>query len=206
MKTSRIMKSLLIATKNIAKSDDYKKILQEFGLPIHTLKDIGITEDVEEDGQTLLENACKKASYYAKLTKMPAISDDSGFEIDALNGEPGIFSRRWPGYEATDEELINMVVTKLAGVPIEKRTAKFTNITALSDATGKIVTTSGGFITGFVPETICAKRFPHFPYRSCLFVPQFNKFWGELSDDEFRQLNFRYKAVEKIIQQIKNLI
>lgn len=200
------MKLLLIATTNPAKAADYKNILSQFKINSVTLAEMNINDDVEETGQTLKENARLKASYYAAKLSLPAISDDSGFEIDALNGEPGIFSRRWPGYEATDEELIYMVVTKLANVPLPQRTAKFTNITALSDAQGRIITTSAGFIMGFIPETICAKRWPHFPYRSCLFVPQFNKFWGELTDEEFRELNFRYKAVEKIIPQIKNLI
>ncbi len=196
---------LLIATTNPAKANDYKNILSQFKINSIALAELNITEDIEETGKTLEENACLKASFYATKLSMPAISDDSGLEIDALHGEPGIFSRRWPGYEATDEELINMVVTKLTNVPLPQRTAKFTNITALSDAKGNIVTTSAGFITGYIPETICQKRWPHFPYRSCLFVPQFNKFWGELSDEEFRQLNFRYRAVEKIIPQIKNL-
>ncbi|MFH1193441.1 MAG: non-canonical purine NTP pyrophosphatase [bacterium] len=197
---------LLIATTNPAKAADYKNILAQFKIDSVTLGEMNVNDDVEETGKTLEENACLKASYYAKKISMPAISDDSGFEIDALNGEPGVYSRRWPGYEATDEELINMVVTNLANVSLPQRTAKFTNITALSDAKGNIITTSPGFITGFIPETICAKRWPHFPYRSCLFVPQFNKFWGELSDEEFKQLNFRYRAVEKIIPQIKKLI
>ncbi len=197
---------LLIATTNPAKAADYKNILSQFNIETITLAELNINDDVEETGKTLEENARLKASYYAAKLNMPAISDDSGFEIDALGGQPGIFSRRWPGYEATDDELINMVITKLANVPLPQRTAKFTNITALSDAKGNIIATSAGFITGFIPETICAKRWPHFPYRSCLFVPQFNKFWGELSDEEFRQLNFRYRAVEKIIDKIKNLI
>lgn len=197
---------LLIATTNPAKANDYKNILAQFKINSVTLSEMNVNDDVEETGKSLEENARLKASYYATKLSLPAISDDSGFEIDALGGEPGIFSRRWPGYEATDDELINMVVTKLANVPLLERTAKFTNITALSDAKGKIITSSAGFITGFIPETICAKRWPHFPYRSCLFVPQFNKFWGELTDKEFKQLNFRYKAVEKIIPQIKNLI
>lgn len=199
------MKSLLIATTNPAKAADYKNILSQFKINSVALAEMNINDDVEETGKTLEENACLKASFYAAKLSLPAISDDSGFEIDALCGEPGIFSRRWPGYAATDDELINMVVTKLAGVPLAKRTAKFINITALSDAKGNIITTSAGFITGFIPETICAKRWPHFPYRSCLFVPQFNKFWGELTDDEFKQLNFRYKAVEKILPEIKKL-
>lgn len=197
---------LLIATTNPAKAADYKNILSQFKIDTVTLAEMNIKDDVEETGKTLEENARLKASYYASKFSLPAISDDSGFEIDALNGEPGVYSRRWPGYEATDEELINMVKTRLAGVPKEKRTAKFTNCTVVANKDGNVAAIGFGYITGYIPEKISGLRWPGFPYRSCLFVPQFNKFWGELTDDEFKQLNFRYKAVEKILPQIKNLI
>lgn len=200
------MSPLLIATKNHAKADDYKHILAGLGVEAVSLADIGETDDVEETGETLEENAILKAVYFSKKHSCPTISDDSGFEIDALGGEPGIYARRWPGYEATDEELINMVVTKLADIPLEKRTAKFSSYTVLADKEGSVAAEGAGYINGFIPLKICDKRWPGFPYRSCLFVPQFNKFWGELSDAEFRQLNFRHKAIEKMIEKIKAVL
>ncbi|MFA5133615.1 MAG: non-canonical purine NTP pyrophosphatase [Patescibacteria group bacterium] len=200
------MKPLLIATKNNAKAEDYKHILSGFGVQAISLSDIGDGDDVEETGKTLEENAILKAVYFSKKHSCLTISDDSGFEIDALGGEPGIYARRWPGYEATDEELINLVKTKLIGVPAEKRTAKFTNKTALSDVNGDIVTIGTGYIAGYIPLKVSEKRWPGFPYRSCLFVPQFNKFWGEMTDEEFRQINFRHKAIEKMLPQINKLI
>lgn len=195
--------ALIIATKNHAKADDYKHILAGFSVEAISLADLGDNDDVEETGKSLEENAILKAAYFSKKHSCPAISDDSGFEIDALNGEPGIYARRWPGYEATDEELISMVFAKLAGIPQEKRTAKFSNYTVLADKNGEIVARGTGYITGFIPDEPSSGRWPGFPYRSCLFVPQFGKIWGELSDAEFRQLNFRYKAIEKMIEKIK---
>ncbi|MBU1179827.1 non-canonical purine NTP pyrophosphatase [Patescibacteria group bacterium] len=197
---------LLVATKNPAKQNDYKQILQSFDIEAISLKDIGDPDDVEETGKTLLENACLKAEYFAKKHLLPTIADDSGFEIDALGGEPGIYARRWPGYEASDEELIEMVRSKLAGIPKEKRTAKFTNMTVLADKTGKIIASGTGYITGFIPLQPSDKRWPGFPYRSCLFVPQFNKYWGELLTEEYKQINFRYTAVKKLLPKIKELI
>jgi len=196
---------LLIATKNSAKISDYQQILEKFGIETVTLKDLNILGDVEETGKTLEENAILKVSYFSKLAKMPTIADDTGFEIDALGGEPGVHARRWPGYEATDEELIQMATSRLQGVPKEKRTAKMTNIIALATASGAIVSTSAGHIEGFIPEKISEKRIPHFPYRSILFIPKFNKFFVDLTEKEFNGLNFRYRAVEKIIPQIKIL-
>lgn len=196
---------ILIATKNHAKANDYKKILSDFGIDSMCLEDLGDNDDVKETGETLEENALLKARYFGKKYKMFSLADDSGFEIDALNGEPGIYARRWPGYEATDEELINMVVKKLQNVPKEKRTAKFSNFTVLSNEYGKDVAKGAGYIEGFIPLKVSKKRWPGFPYRSVLFIPQFNKFWGELTDAEFRQLNFRHKAVENILKNIKEL-
>lgn len=197
---------LLIATKNHAKADDYKRILAEFGVEAKSLADIDDPDDVEETGKTLEENAILKANYFAKKHSCPAIADDSGFEIDALGGEPGIYARRWPGYEATDEELQNMVVSKLAGTPLEKRTAKFTNMTVLADKNGAIIAKGAGYINGYIPLEISPKKTPGFPYRSCLYVPQFNKFWIDLTAEEYRKLGYRYEAIKSIINDIKNVI
>jgi len=197
---------ILIATKNGAKAGDYKNILTSFGIPTITLKELNDNDDVEEAGNSLKENAKIKALYFAKKYHMPAIADDSGFEIDALGGEPGIYARRWPGYEATDQELRDMVINKLQNIPLNKRTAKFTNVTVLANDKGEMVANGTGYIDGYIPLEISPKKIEGFPYRSVLFVTQFNKFWCDLTEEEFRQLNFRYKAVESIIPQIKNLL
>ena len=197
---------LLIATKNQAKLNDYQKILTELQILHTSLKDLGDNHDVEETGKTLEENAILKAQYFSQKYKCGAIADDTGFEIDALGGEPGIYARRWPGYEATDEELIEMVRSRLQGIPVEKRTAKFTNLTVLANKNGKIIASGAGYIKGFISEKFSEKRWPGFPYRSVLFIPQFNKFWGELLTEEYKQINFRYTAVKKMLPEIKKLI
>jgi len=197
---------ILIATKNSAKVNDYKNILTSFDIPTVTLKELNDTDNVEETGASLEENAKIKAEYFAKKYNMPAIADDSGFEIDALGGKPGIYARRWPGYEATDQELRDMVVDKLQNITLNERTAKFTNVTILANNKGEMVAKGTGYITGHIPLKISPKKMEGFPYRSVLFVTQFNKFWCDLTEEEFRQLNFRYKAVKSIIPQIKKLL
>ncbi|PIR66944.1 MAG: non-canonical purine NTP pyrophosphatase [Parcubacteria group bacterium CG10_big_fil_rev_8_21_14_0_10_36_14] len=199
---------LLIATKNVAKADDYKRILQELGLPIHTLKDLGIQEDVEETGKTLLENACKKASFYARLTKMPAIGDDTGFEIDALGGEPGIYARRWPGYEATDEELREMALTKLGQTPYEKRVARLVMYVALSNEKGEIITTRTGKIEGLIParENCSQKRDHGYPYRSILYIPQLGKLLIDATEEDKEKFQYRLQAMREILPEIKTLL
>src|SRR5260370_36590648 len=101
------MQKILIATTNKGKITEISKFLSEMlpALQILSLKDVGIEVDVEETGKTYLENSQLKAIFYAKLSGFPAISDDGGLEISALGGAPGIKSRRWLGYAATDEEI-----------------------------------------------------------------------------------------------------
>lgn len=202
------MKSILIATKNIAKADDYKRILQELGLPIHTLKDLGILENVEEDGKTLLENACKKATAYARLAKMPAIGDDTGFEIDALGGEPGIYARRWPGYEATDDELREMALSKLGDTPYEKRTARLVMYVALSDENGNIIAHRTGKIEGIIParENCSQKRDPGYPYRSILYIPQLGKLLIDITPEDKEKFQYRLQAMREILPEIQKLL
>src|SRR4051794_19206444 len=100
------MKKLLIATHNPGKLNEFRMFLEGVPFEIISLSDVGITEDVEEDGTTYEENSQKKALFYAQKSGLPALSDDGGLEIVALNNQPGIHSRRWLGYPATDEELI----------------------------------------------------------------------------------------------------
>ncbi|EKD64630.1 MAG: hypothetical protein ACD_50C00333G0001, partial [uncultured bacterium] len=91
------MKKLLIATTNPGKLREYRDFLSDLPVKLVSLKDIGITDDMEETGKTYEENSRAKAIFYAKKSNLPAISDDGGLEINALKGEPGIRSRRWLG-------------------------------------------------------------------------------------------------------------
>src|SRR5882762_3706118 len=100
------MKKLLIATTNKGKLQEIGEFLKDLSVQLVSLKDVGITQDVEEDGQSYEENAQKKALFYSKVSKLPAVADDGGLEINALGGAPGLKSRRWLGHEGTDEELI----------------------------------------------------------------------------------------------------
>ena len=197
---------LLIASKNKAKIKTYVNLLQQNNVPCVTLEELNEKGDVEETGKTLRENAILKASFFAKKYSLPAIGDDTGFEIDALGGEPGIYARRWPGYEATDEELLNMVETKLAGVAENKRTARLINYIALVDKNGEILQVGAGSIEGFIPIKISDKRDPGFPYRSVLFLPQFHKFLVDINEEEINQLKYREESLKKMIPQIRQVI
>jgi XTP/dITP diphosphohydrolase len=195
---------LLIATKNQGKVGEFKEFLKDLPFEIISLKELGITEDVEENGKNYLENSQKKALFYAKLSKLPVISDDGGIEIDALNGAPGIKSRRWLGYEATDEEIIKHMLKVSKELPENNRKAIFRAIVSFALPSGKIWSVEGK-VNGIISKKPLLKILKGYPYRSFFFIPKINKFYheSELSKEEERLYNHRYKAVKKLLPIIK---
>lgn len=202
------MKKLLIATRNPGKFQEIKHFLSDSPLKILSLKDLKITDEMIEDGKSFEENAIKKALFYAKKTGLPTIADDGGIEIDILDGEPGIKSRRWIGWrKSSDEELINYTLEKLKGVPLKKRGAQLRAVLALAFPNGQVFT-SEGKIRGIIAKVPSIYRFPGYPFRSLLFIPKLKKFYNqkELTAEEDGRYNHRGKAIKKLKKIIKNKI
>lgn len=197
------MKKLLIATKNPGKLSELSSFLKEFGTV--SLLDIGIDDDVVEDGTTFEENSQKKALYYASISKLPTLSDDGGLEIDALNGEPGVRSRRWLGYEGTDEELKEHLRNVIASLPENNRTARFTTVLSFALPDGQ-VWSERGEVLGTLSLNTKGKDLKGYPYRSYFYLPQIKKFYHEsdLSNDEIKLVNHRHHALTKILPIIRN--
>lgn len=204
LKYSNTLKKLLIATTNLAKVEEYKKFLYDPNLELVCLRDIGITQQADEIGSTLEENALIKARFYSKLSGFPAIADDGGFEIDALNGAPGVRSHRWVNAdrEDTDEEIIAEVLKRLKDVPSEKRGAQLRLVVAFVDGKG-FEKTGFELSRGMVAEKVYAHPRPHFPYRSLLFFPELNKYYEELDEKESEKYNHRKRAVEEMKKIIR---
>jgi len=195
---------LLIATRNQGKFGEFKEFLKGLPFEIVSLQDLKITGDIKEDGKTYQENSQKKALFFAKLSNLPTIADDGGIEIAALNGEPGIKSRRWLGYEATDEEIINHMLKILKELPKGNRKAFFRAIVSFALPNGKVWSTEGE-VEGIISDKPLLKLMKGYPYRSFFFIPRINKFYheSELSKKEQRLYNHRYKAVQKLLPIIK---
>ena len=197
------MKKLLIATKNPGKIIEIKKFLKDLPFEIVSLKDVNINDDVEETGKTYEENSLLKALFYAKKSKLPVISDDGGLEIDALGGAPGIKSRRWLGYEATDQELIEYMKKISQDLPENNRTAYFKTVVTFALPDGKYFQ-SEGKVKGEIARKPLLKFLKGYPYRSFFFLPQINKFYHEtqLLKEEEKVYNHRYKAIKKLKPKI----
>lgn len=127
---------LLIATHNRGKLREYAELLKGLSFDLVTLDDIGIREDVEEPADTLRENAKLKAEEYARRSGVLTLADDSGLEVDALGGEPGVHSKRYAGDNKSDAERNEFLLAKLKDVPREKRTARFRCAIAIADPDG----------------------------------------------------------------------
>ena len=181
------------------------------GLPYQlvSLKEIGITDDMEETGETYEENSRAKAIYYAAKSGLPAISDDGGIEISALNGEPGVHSRRWLGFAATDEDLIAHMKKVALKLPENNREAFFRTVVSFALPNGK-VWSAGGEVKGIIAKKPLLEILKGYPYRSFFFLPEISKFYHEdqLSEKEESLYNHRLRAIEKlkptILRQLKN--
>jgi len=191
---------LLIATRNPAKLAEWKLFLNKLPLELVGLDEVGIKERVEETGETFHENARIKATEYARLSGLLTLGDDGGFEIDFLDGAPGVRSRRLSGDEdATDEELIKFVLEKLSGVPEDKRGAQLRVVAVVATPTGLIICEEEAAIRGYVAEEPSPTRMRGFPYRSLFYLPELGKMLVDLTEEEHVRVNHRRKIAPKIV-------
>ena len=134
---------LVIATSNPGKAKEIQEVLKDLPLEIKTLKDFPQITPPEEAGKTFFENALLKAKYYAEKTGCLCLADDSGLEVEALGGAPGIYSSRYAGEDATDEENNKKLLKELEGVPLEKRRARFVCVIVVCYPDGKYIKSEG---------------------------------------------------------------
>jgi XTP/dITP diphosphohydrolase len=197
------MVKLLIATNNPGKMREYQEILADLPVELMSPVEAGLTLDPEETGSTFAENALIKAQSFAQASGLLTLADDSGLEIDALNGEPGIYSARY-GNTAKKDHVgrYRLVLEKLADTPAEKRTARFKCVVAL--ATGeKVVGTAEGTVEGMI--TFAPKGEGGFGYDPIFFVPEFERTMAELTSEEKNSVSHRSRAVQAAMPMIGQL-
>lgn len=188
---------IIIASGNKGKIREAQEILKEY--KIKSMSELGIEIDVEEDGKTFEENAIKKAETIAKELKGKwCIADDSGIEIEYLDGFPGVYTKRW--HKGTDRERNLEIIKKLKDVPKEKRKVKFITAIAMSDGNQTIAVESS--LDGYVAES--PKGNNGFGFDE-IFELENGKTLAEISEEEKNEISARKKALEMLKQKIKNI-
>jgi len=196
------MPKLLLATFNPGKIKEYRLLLDSLGYEITTLSKEGMAEVVIESGNSYEENARLKAVTYARLSRLIALADDSGLEVDALNGEPGIKSARFAGEAATDADRVRALLARLRSVPWEKRTACFKCVIVVATPDGQLRVCYGechGIIA------LEAKGKNGFGYDPIFFLPEIGKTMAELSLAMINQISHRARASQKARQVLQEL-
>ena len=186
---------ILIATKNKGKLKELEEIFVKKGIQTLSLNDIDEDIDVVENGLTFEENARKKATSYAKHLNIPVLADDSGLQIDALNGRPGIFSAR---YAKDHDDAANnaKVLTELGGVPDEKRTANFhTTIVVVKPDGSEVV--ANGDVKGRILSVPRGEN--GFGYDPLFYVPEKGKTMAQMTSDEKNSISHRGRAIEDLM-------
>ncbi len=199
------MTKLLIATNNPHKLDEFREIFSGLPVTLTSLADEGITLDPAETGVTFAENAILKALAFAQVTNLPVLADDSGLEIEALNGEPGVYSARYGDTDKDDHMgRYKIVLNKLAekDVPWQERTACFRCVIAVATKDG-VIGTVQGTIEGFIDYK--AKGEGGFGYDPIFFLPDFDKTLAQISSAQKHSISHRGRAARAAIPLLEKL-
>jgi len=188
------MQRLLLATNNAGKIAEFRHLLAGCGWELVTPTELGLKLQVEESGQSYAENATMKALSFARASGLITLADDSGLEVDALNGRPGIMSARYAGPDRTDEERVEALLAELRDVPDERRGARFRAAIAIAAADGRVETVEGT-VEGRIAR---APRGAHgFGYDPVFLLPDRGLTTAELPSDEKHAISHRGVAARK---------
>lgn len=197
------MKQILVATNNKGKVRDFEQLFKPHGIEVISLKDLDEPIEVEETGTTFEENAILKAEETAKILGKWVISDDSGLEIDALNGEPGVYSARYAGEPKDDEANIDKALNSLKDVPEGSRDARFRCVLAIAGPGIETKTFSGSCDGSILFERHGENGFGYDPI---FYVPSEGKAMAELTPAEKAAISHRGVAMRKFEKELPNLI
>ena len=188
--------NLVLATNNEDKIREIKYLLEDLPVTIFSRNDFLEFPDVEETGQTLKENALLKAKTIAEFCDMPTLADDTGLEVDALDGAPGIYSSRYAGDNASYADNVNKLINEMKDVPKEKRTARFRCVIAIDWNDGNIETVEGD-CEGFITEDIQGDK--GFGYDPIFYYPPKDKRFSEMTIEEKNTVSHRGIALQNMV-------
>jgi XTP/dITP diphosphohydrolase len=194
-------RDLVLATRNRHKGKELGSLLADLPVRIRTMDEFPDVPDVVEDGDTCEANAIKKARAVSDATGLMAVADDTGLEVDALDGRPGVYAARYAGPQATYEDNCRKLLGEMAGVPLDRRTARFVTVAAvaLPSQTVEVMT---GRLEGLISERPAGAR--GFGYDPVFYVPELGKTLAELSSEEKNRISHRAKAFAQVRDLLQN--
>jgi XTP/dITP diphosphohydrolase len=201
--------TLLVASGNPGKLREYRQLLGDIPYNLTSLNDFDITEEVEETGETFAENSLLKSTTYARLSATLTLSDDSGLEVDALNGEPGVHTARYGGDpNASDLDRVHLLLRNLEGVPWERRTARFRCFLSITDPTRSLREGSNslllvGSVAGMIQYQ--PEGGEGFGYDPVFYLPSYGKTIAQLPLEEKNWMSHRGDAARKAVTALKRL-
>jgi XTP/dITP diphosphohydrolase len=187
------MHTLLLATSNLHKLEEFRAIFSDLPWRLFSLSDIHLDIDVEESGTTFAENAELKARTYAQLSNMLTLADDSGLEIDALGGAPGAYSARYLGSETSYDERFRAILELLNGLPLDQRSARFRCVIALARPSGDI-RIAQGVVEGVIANS--PRGTNGFGYDPIFYLPELGKTFAELEPEYKNRISHRARAAQ----------
>jgi XTP/dITP diphosphohydrolase len=192
---------IVLATKNQGKVKEFQNILKDYPVELRSLNDFGPIPEVEEDGATFDDNAYKKAHFTAKVLGLPAMSDDSGLVVEALNGAPGVHSARYAGEKATDQDNIDKLLLAMQGE--RNRKAAFECVISIAVPGGPALTYEGR-CEGEITEE--AKGDGGFGYDPVFFSPELGKTFAESSMEEKKLVSHRGRALKGVTAELDKIL
>lgn len=194
---------LIAATKNKGKLEEIAQLLAQFPYEVVSMEQIGITDDIEENGSTFEENALIKAESIWKATGEAVIADDSGLEVDCLDGAPGIYSARYAGEGATAAEKNRKLLNALKNVPADKRSARFVCAIAVVLADGTSLTVRG-VCEGYIAAEPAGSN--GFGYDPLFYVPEFGLTIAQMDSDTKNGISHRGNALRKVVEELERIL
>ena len=199
----KAQRKLLVATRNLGKVREFQALLKDIPFEIISVDQAGVTEEVQETGNSFEENACLKARAYAGLSGLLTLADDSGLEVDALAGAPGVKSARYGGPDVSDEGRVALLLENLRDVAWEDRIARFRCVIAIAWASGE-VSTVDGVVEGLIQYE--PKGANGFGYDPVFYLPSLGRTAAELSLEEKNALSHRGQAAGKAVSLLNSLV
>ena len=194
-------REVVLATRNRHKGAELAALLADLPIRIRTMDEFPEVPDVVEDGDTCEANAIKKAREVSAATGLLAVADDTGLEVDALGGRPGVYAARYAGPHATYEDNCRKLLHEMAGVPPARRTARFVTVAAVASPSQAVEVTTGR-LEGVITEEAVGVR--GFGYDPVFYVPRLGKTLAELSSEEKNRISHRAKAFAQVRELLQN--